>query len=150
MKIGIIGGGLTGLAAAHALLPGHEVDLFEKMPFLGGCLSSYRIDEYWIERYYHHCFAGDVHLFSLIEELGLSGKLEWKTGTTGYYANATIYPLNTPVEILKYPELSLLDKAKLAMLTFRARKIDLGALDDVSAEEFIIRSTRPESVFLIL
>jgi len=139
MKIGIIGGGLTGLTAAHALLQGHdEVDLYENMPFLGGCLSSYHIDEYWIERYYHHCFAGDAHLFSLIDEFGLSGKLEWKNGTTGYYAKDTIYPLNTPFEILKYPELSLIDKAKLALLTIRAKKTDLKALDDVSAEEFIV------------
>jgi protoporphyrinogen oxidase len=138
MKIGIIGGGLTGLTAADALLPGHEVDLYEKMPFLGGCLSSYHIDEYWIERYYHHCFSGDTHLFSLLDKLGLSDRLEWKTGTTGYYANDTIYPLNTPLEILKYPELSLIDKTKLGLLTFRAKKIDLAALDDISAEEFII------------
>ena len=51
MKIGIIGGGLTGLVAAHALSGKHEVDIFEKMPFLGGCLSSYPINDYWIERY---------------------------------------------------------------------------------------------------
>ncbi len=138
MKIGIIGGGLTGLSAAHALLPGHEIEIFEKMPFLGGCLSSYRIDDYWIERYYHHCFAGDRHLFSLIEDLGLFDKLEWRTGTTGYYANNTLYPLNSPVEILKYPELSLFDKARLALLTLRSKKMDLGTLDDVSAEEFIV------------
>ena len=48
----------------------HEVDLFEKMPFLGGCLSSYKIDDYWIERYYHHCFSDDHHLFALIDEIG--------------------------------------------------------------------------------
>ena len=138
MKIGIIGGGVTGLSSACALLPDHEIEIFEKMPFLGGCLSSYRIDEYWIERYYHHCFAGDRHLFSLLEDLGLSDKLEWRTGTTGYYANNTLYPLNSPLEILNYPELSLLDKARLTLLTLRSKNMDLSSLDDVSAEEFIV------------
>ena len=86
MKIAVIGGGLTGLVAAYRLVQDHEVDLFEKMPFLGGCLSSYNINNYSIERYYHHCFSADTSLFALITEMGLIDKLEWKTGTTGYYA----------------------------------------------------------------
>jgi protoporphyrinogen oxidase len=140
MKIGVIGGGLTGLAAAHALAPEHDVDLFETMPYLGGCLSSYKIDDYWIERYYHHCFSDDHSLFALVDELGLSDKIEWKTGTTGYFAKDVIYPLNTPLQILKYPELSLIDKARLALLTIQAKKIDLKALDDVPANVYIINS----------
>lgn len=139
MKIGIIGGGLTGLVAAKTLVQEHEVHLFEKMPFLGGCLSSYHISDYWIERYYHHCFSGDAHLLALIKETGLADKLEWKTGTSGYFARNTIYPLNTPLEILRYPELSLVDKIKLAKLTINARKTDLKLLDEIPAEKYIIR-----------
>jgi protoporphyrinogen oxidase len=139
MKIGIIGGGLTGLVAAHRLVQEHEVDLFEKMPFLGGCLSSYNVNDYWIERYYHHCFSGDSSLFALITDLGLSDKLEWKTGTTGYFANNRIYPLSTPLQILLYPHLSLMDKAKLARLALKAKKTDLKTLDDIPAEQYIIQ-----------
>jgi protoporphyrinogen oxidase len=139
MKIGVIGGGLTGLVAAHRLVQEHEVDLFEKMPGLGGCLSSYKVNDYWIERYYHHCFSGDSGLFALINELGLSHKLEWKTGTTGYFANSKIYPLSTPLQILLYPHLSLIDKAKLARLTFKAKKTDFKTLDDIPAEQYVIK-----------
>ncbi len=138
MKIGIIGGGLTGLVAAHALSERYDVDILEKMPFPGGCLSSYSINDYWIERYYHHCFSTDTHLFALIDKLGLSDKLEWKIGTTGYYAKKKIYALNTPKEILLYPELSIVDKAKLAYLTLTAKKADLTALDNIPAERYII------------
>jgi len=137
MKIAVIGGGLTGLVAAYRLVQDHEVDLFEKMPFLGGCLSSYNINNYSIERYYHHCFSGDISLFALITEMGLIDKLEWKTGTTGYYAGNRIYRLNTPLEILLYPELSLMDKVKLARLMFKAKKTDLKTLDDIPAEQYI-------------
>jgi len=137
MKIAVIGGGLTGLVAAYRLVQDHEVDLFEKMPFLGGCLSSYTINNYSIERYYHHCFSGDFSLFALITEMGLIDKLEWKTGTTGYYAGNRIYRLNTPLEILLYPELSLMDKVKLARLMFKAKKTDLKTLDDIPAEQYI-------------
>jgi protoporphyrinogen oxidase len=138
MKIGIVGGGLTGLVAANALSGEHEVDVFEKMPFIGGCLSSYPINDYWIERYYHHCFSTDTHLFSLIGELGLSEKLEWKNGTTGYYAKEKIYALNTPLEILLYPELSILDKARLGYLTLTAKNSDITALDTIPADQYII------------
>jgi protoporphyrinogen oxidase len=138
MRIGIIGGGLTGLVAAHTLVRDNEVDLYEKLPYLGGCLSSYNMENYWIERYYHHCFSGDITLFSLIRELNLTGKLEWMTGTTGYYARNTIFPLNTPAQILKYPELSIMDKARLAWLTLTAKKADLDTLDQIPADQYII------------
>ncbi|MFA4877442.1 MAG: NAD(P)/FAD-dependent oxidoreductase [Methanoregula sp.] len=138
MKIGIIGGGLTGLVAASELVRDHEVVLYEKLPYLGGCLSSYNMEDYWIERYYHHCFSGDTALFSLLEKLGLSDRLEWMTGTTGYYARNTIFPLNTPLQILRYPELSVGDKARLAWLTLTAKKVDLKALDEIPADQYII------------
>jgi protoporphyrinogen oxidase len=138
MRICIIGGGLTGLVAAHVLAGDHEVHLIEKMPYLGGCLSSYTVNDYWIERYYHHCFSGDNHLGALLRDLGLFESLEWRTGTTGYYSGGTVYPLNTPLEILRYPELSLIDKAKLAGLTLTAKYADISSLDAVPAERYII------------
>jgi protoporphyrinogen oxidase len=140
MKICIIGGGLTGLTAAHALSGMHDVDLFEKRSWLGGCLSSYQVNHYRIEQYYHHCFTGDLHFFSLLSTLNLLDSLEWFKATTGYYANDTIYPLNTPFQILKYPHLSLLDKAKLAWLTLSSKNMDTESLDAVPAEEFIVKT----------
>jgi len=139
MKIGIIGGGLTGLVAANVLAGHHEIQLFEKKPFLGGCLASYAIGDYCIERYYHHCFSGDTNLFMLLKNLGLYESLEWKVGTTGYYSENKIYPLNTPSQILKYPGLSLLDKAKLAWMTLNSKKADLSSLDDIPAEQYIVQ-----------
>jgi len=140
MKIGIIGGGLTGLVAAHALSGEHEIELFEKMPYLGGCLSSYNMNQYWIERYYHHCFSTDTVLFELMNKTGLSDYLLWFNGTTGYFAKNRIYPLNTPLEILGYPELSLFDKIKLAWLTMNAKNTDLTILDDIPADQYIIEN----------
>ena len=74
----------------------------------------------------------------MIDEIGLSGKLEWKTGTTGYFAKNRIYPLNTPLQILPYPELSLVDKSNSQVLTFKAKKTDLKTLDDIPADQYII------------
>lgn len=140
MKVCIIGGGLTGLTAAHALAGTHETDLLEKRPETGGCLSSYRIGNYTIERYYHHCFSSDTAFFSLLDALGLRTSLEWRNASTGYYAGGKIHPLTTPLEILRYPYLTLAEKAKLAFLTLRAKSVDTAGLDTVSAEEYIRKS----------
>ncbi len=139
MKICIIGGGLTGLTAAYALSGRHDIDLLEKTSGPGGCLSSYQVGNYWIEKYYHHCFSGDQALLSLFDKLDLMDKLEWRSGTTGYYAGGKIYPLTTPSEILRYPELGLADKARLALLTLKAKKMDTLPLDSVTAEDFILQ-----------
>jgi protoporphyrinogen oxidase len=140
MKICIIGGGLTGLTAAHALSDIHDVKLFEKRSQLGGCLSSYQVNHYRIEQYYHHCFSGDLHFFSFLDALNLSDRLEWFNATSGYYVDNTIHPLSTPFQILRYPHLSLLDKIKLAWLTMRSKKIDVRNLDCIPAEQFITES----------
>ncbi|MDD1672752.1 MAG: NAD(P)/FAD-dependent oxidoreductase [Methanomicrobiales archaeon] len=138
MELCIVGGGLCGLTAAAALSEVAQVDLIEKQPLLGGCLSSYHFETYTIERYYHHFFSGDHHLIDLMNRLGMGHTLEWLKGTTGYYVNGTIYPLSTPLEILRYPYLSLLDKARLALLTLNARRMDTVALDGMTAEQFVV------------
>lgn len=148
----IIGAGLAGLAAAYRLADRDEVLLIEKEPELGGVASSYSIQTpylntgiYHIEKYYHHIFAGDKELITLIEELGLSDKLEWLRGTTGYYFDGKIYPMNTPFEILK--ALPLMDVIRLTWLVLKARAIkDTTPFDDITAKEWII-NTAGESVY---
>ena len=139
MRICIIGGGLTGLTAAYHLGRNNDVDLYEKRRFLGGCVSSYDTGHYQVEEFYHHCFATDTRLFSLMESLHIADRLEWLTGTTGYFAGGTIYPLNTPLEILQYPLLTLADKVRLGLLTLQSRKTDTGPLDDVTARDFVVK-----------
>jgi protoporphyrinogen oxidase len=138
MKCCIVGGGLTGLVAALSLSAEHEVVLYEGRPVLGGCLSSIDRGTYTIESFYHHCFEGDARLFSLLERLGIRDELEWLTGTTGYFVDGRAYPLSTLAEIVAYPHLSTLDKARLAWLMLRAGRFDRTALDDVTARSFIL------------
>ncbi|MCZ7355630.1 MAG: NAD(P)/FAD-dependent oxidoreductase [Candidatus Methanoperedens sp.] len=152
MKTIIIGGGLAGLAAAYKLSGKEEVVVVEKEPELGGMASSYTIKvpdlntgTYHIEKYYHHIFAGDGELISLIEELGLRNRLEWRRGTTGYYLEGKIFPMNTPFEILK--ALPLMDVIGLTWLVLKARRIkDLAPYDDITAKEWIV-DTAGESVY---
>ena len=137
MRVCVVGGGLTGLVAALNLSGDNHVVVLEKGDSPGGCLSSYHRNGYWVERFYHHLFSGDSRLLSLLNELGIDDRLEWLRGTTGYYVQGRIHPLTTPMEILRYPYLSLADKARLALLTLQARRLDTDALDRVPAAEFI-------------
>jgi protoporphyrinogen oxidase len=137
MHVCVVGGGLTGLVAAMRLSGSNQVVLLEKGETLGGCLSSYHRNGYWVERFYHHLFPGDTHLLALLKDLGIDDRLEWLRGTTGYCVQGKVHPLTTPLEILRYPHLSLPDKARLALLTLRARRLDTESLDRVPAAEFI-------------
>ncbi|NLZ30507.1 MAG: NAD(P)/FAD-dependent oxidoreductase [Methanomicrobiales archaeon] len=143
MKICVVGGGLCGLVSALNLAGSHRVDLFERRPIAGGCLGSYRIGDYWIEEYYHHCFAGDARLLALLEALGVADRLEWLRGSTGYCVDGTIHPLTSPTEILRYPHLTLTEKARLGLLTLRSRGLDASALDDITAEDYILDTLGP-------
>ncbi|MCX9075760.1 MAG: NAD(P)/FAD-dependent oxidoreductase [Candidatus Methanoperedens sp.] len=145
MKTVIIGGGLAGLAAAYKLAGRDEVVVIEKEPELGGMASSYSIDGYHIEKYYHHIFAGDKELIDLIEEFGLGSRLEWLRGSTGYYFNGNVYPMNTPLEILK--ALPLMDIIRLTWLVLKAKSIkNTAPFDDIIAKDWII-DTAGESVY---
>ncbi|MDI3506692.1 MAG: hypothetical protein PWQ69_672 [Methanomicrobiaceae archaeon] len=143
MKICVVGGGLSGLVSTLELVGEHEVDLFERRPVPGGCLGSYRIGNYWIEEYYHHCFAGDSALLALFKNLGVIDRLVWLKGTTGYFVDGVVHPLTTPTEILRYPHLTLIEKVRLGLLTLRSRRFDVAALDEVTARDFILDNLGP-------
>ncbi|PJF27248.1 MAG: oxidoreductase, partial [Phototrophicales bacterium] len=67
MKIGIIGAGVTGLAAAWDLVrAGHEVHIYEAENQVGGLASGFRDDgwDWTLEKFYHHWFQSDSHILS--------------------------------------------------------------------------------------
>ncbi|MCD6210770.1 MAG: NAD(P)/FAD-dependent oxidoreductase [Methanophagales archaeon] len=146
MKTAIIGAGLSGLCAGYELSKrGIDIAIFESKN-IGGLASSYHVNDYHIEKYYHHIFRSDETILKLTDELGLNNKLEWLKGTTGYYINGKIYPLNTPKEILQYPYLSLFDKVKLALLVLRSKRKNIEDLDNITAKDLIL-NTAGKSVY---
>jgi len=135
VKIAIVGAGLTGLSCALSLKD-YDVVVFEKGE-IGGLLASHNTGKYFIEKFYHHLFRRDEELLRLIRELGLSSKLVWKVVRIGFAIEGKIYPLNTPLEILRYPHLSLRDKIKLAIFTLKSRKRDYRVEDEKGVVEGI-------------
>ena len=138
--IGIVGGGIAGLAAAYRLQQrGHDVQVFEATDQIGGLAAVYETPGDDIERFYHHLSKSEETIVELAAELGLGDRVEWRVGTNGYYVDGVAHPLNTPWEILAYPHMSLYDKFRLGMLTLgvdvRGGRPDLDAYDDLAAYE---------------
>lgn len=70
----IVGGGITGLAAAHTLVKaGQDVTLVERSPRLGGVISSRTIEGCLVEGGPDSFLAAKPAAMQLIRELGLEG-----------------------------------------------------------------------------
>ncbi|MDQ2054744.1 MULTISPECIES: NAD(P)/FAD-dependent oxidoreductase [Halobellus] len=140
--IGVVGGGIAGLAAAYRLQQrGHDVQVFEAAPQLGGLAATYETPGDDIEQFYHHLSKSEETIVDLAEELGVGDRIEWRVGTNGYYVDGVVHPLDTPWEILAYPHMSLYDKFRLGMLTqgvdVRGGLPDFDAYDDLAEYEHV-------------
>lgn len=119
MKVGIIGGGFTGLTAAYELLKkGHEPVIFESQPFLGGLASSYEIiPGVFLERFYHHLFTNDSQILDLCRELNLEKKLNKLPSKTAVYWSGKVYSFDGVSAILNFSPLPLLDRLRLGVVS---------------------------------
>lgn len=142
MEIAIIGGGITGLTAAHTLTKdGHRVTLFEKEPFLGGLAQGFRAPSWkWhMEAAYHHLFTNDHAIISLIADLGIQEKLIIKRPITSTLWNERMYQLDSPLSLFKFPGLSLIDKLRTAMVLGFLKFFPFWQLlEKITAEQLLI------------
>lgn len=116
--IGVVGGGVAGLAAAYRLQQrGHDVRVFEASEDLGGLAAVYETAGDPIEKFYHHLSKSEETIVALAAELGLGEDVEWRIGENAYYVDGVVHPMDKPWEILSFPHWSLYDKFRLGMLT---------------------------------
>jgi protoporphyrinogen oxidase len=99
-----------------------------------------------IDKFYHHIFIGDTDSISLIDETGLSGRLVWRDTKNGIFFGGRTYPFTNPVDLIRYPELSLPGRVRTGLAVLRAKGIrDFSGLEDVSARDWLIRNAGRES-----
>lgn len=137
--VAIIGAGFCGLAAAYELCKnGMRVTLFEKDPEIGGLAGSFSIGGSRLEKFYHHWFTNDEHVTTLIDELGTRDRIIFRPTRTGmYYANK-LFKLSTPLDVLRFRQLPLIDRFRLGLLALRARKFrEWRQLESLSASEWL-------------
>ena len=140
-KAAIVGGGITGLSLAYFLLnQGIKVVLFEKENNLGGAASSFRIEEIFLEKFYHHFFARDRAAVKLLEELGIQDRLYWAYPQMGFFSQGKIYPFTTPLDLLKFGPLSLSDRVRFGWFSLQTRRENDGRpLEDITARVWLIK-----------
>ena len=139
MKVGIIGGGAAGLGAGYELTrQGHQVDVFERAPFLGGQAATFDVGGGRLERGYHHLFMSDVDMVNLIHEVGLGHKLRWIESKTGYFFDGKIWPFVTPLDLLKFKPLPLKDRVWLGLMSLYLKRYkNWRKLETITATEWM-------------
>ncbi|MBI2906032.1 MAG: NAD(P)/FAD-dependent oxidoreductase [Chloroflexi bacterium] len=141
MKVGIIGGGLTGLVAAYDLTKnGHSVSVFEAGPELGGQVGTMTVGGGRVERYYHHIFTNDADIISLMDELELTKDMQWLESTVAFCVGNKIHPFVTALDLLSFSPIGFIDRVRLGLVgIYLQRYTDWRKLEHVTAKEWIIK-----------
>ncbi|MGH2598884.1 MAG: NAD(P)/FAD-dependent oxidoreductase [Dehalococcoidia bacterium] len=115
-RYAVLGGGAAGLTLAWRLArAGASVTLFEREPRPGGLAAGFRVDEVWLEKFYHHIFKTDRAIIRLIGELGLGNQLFWGTPASKVLTSGAEHQLDSPLSLLRFGPLSLIDRLRMGM-----------------------------------
>lgn len=139
MRVGIIGAGAAGLAAAYEFVKqGHNVAVYERAPFLGGQASTFDVGGARLEKGYHHWFTSDTDIVELTEEIGLGDRIRWFDSTVGTLVDGKIYDFVTPIDLLKFSAMSLPDRIRLGLTTlYLQRQQNYWKYEDITADEWL-------------
>jgi protoporphyrinogen oxidase len=146
-EIAVVGGGVLGLTLGLRLARrGHRVRVFESAPRVGGLAVADPIGSWQWDRFYHVILQSDTALTALLGEIGLGDRLRWGTTRTGFYADGRWISMSSALEFLRFPLLSLIDKARLAATILHASRIgDPLPLEDVTALEWLSKWSGPRT-----
>jgi protoporphyrinogen oxidase len=141
MRVGVVGGGLMGLAVAHRLAAGgHRVTVYERAPQLGGLTTWHDFGAFVWDRFYHVILPTDTHTIRFVQGIGLGDRLRWAETKTGYYVDGRFHGLSNTAEFVRFPPLSLWSKLRLAAtIVLGARIEDWHALERVPLEDWLVR-----------
>jgi len=150
-QVTIVGGGFTGLSAAYELAKaGIAVTVLEASNEIGGLAAAFEVGGEKLDRFYHHWFTNDLEVMGLINELGVSERVDISPTNTGiYYAN-NFFRLSTPWDLLNFTPLGFADRIRLGLLALRARRVnDWMALESQTAQDWL-RSLGGEAVYRVV
>lgn len=147
MRVAVIGAGMAGLAAGYRLVEaGHECDVYERWPGLGGQVATFDLgDGTLLERYYHHLFTTDAAIAALYDELGL--EIEWLPSSMGVFSGGRGYAFTTPLDLLRFTAMSLRGRIRmgLATLMLQRRHKEVGPFESVTAHDWVRENMGPEA-----
>jgi protoporphyrinogen oxidase len=142
MRIGIVGGGILGLSLAHYLQrQGYEVEIFERNGYLGGLACAYDYEDFVWDKFYHVILPQDSHLLELLEDLGLSDEIRWRSTRTGLYRNGSFYSLSSTRDMLQFPLLGWSDKLRMGLgVVYGTRIANHADLYQMTAAEWLTKT----------
>jgi protoporphyrinogen oxidase len=140
-RIGIVGGGLLGMAIAHRLRrQGHAVTLLEAAPQLGGLASAWKLGGIAWDKFYHVILGSDAHTQALLKELGLADRFRSVQTRTGFYTDGKLHSMSNSIEFLKFPPLGLVGKLRLALTIVHASRVkDWKPLERVPVADWLTK-----------
>jgi protoporphyrinogen oxidase len=141
MRIGIVGGGLMGLALAERLgAAGHRVTVFERAGQPGGLATWHDFGPFTWDRFYHVILPSDTALVEFVRRIGLGDRLRWRATRTGFYVDRAFHSLSSGLDFLRFPLLGLWSKFRLATTILYCSRIrDWKPLESMTVEEFLVR-----------
>ena len=140
--VAIIGGGLSGLAAARDLArAGQRVTLVEGAPVLGGLASSQRIKGQTVESFYHFICRQDTHLVNLVREIGLERELHWRHTRTAFFFDGRHYRFGSPMDLLRFGAVPLGQRLRFGWhVTRSSLRSNWRWLDQIPARAWLIEN----------
>ena len=140
-RVGVIGGGLLGMSLGYRLsMQGVHVEVLEASDQLGGVLRTTQLDGYRVDDYYHTILNTDANLLALIDELGLTDRASFAHTSSGFYSDGTFYPIDTPMDLLRFKPLTLWERIRLGAGSLVCRfQNDWRRLDKVPVRDYLVR-----------
>lgn len=156
MRIAILGGGITGLTAAYYLArDGHQVTILEKERVLGGLASGFKGKNWnwYLERAYHHIFTSDSDILNFAKEIEFNKIYFKKPITSSLFVidkKISTFPLDTPIDLLKFPLLNLVDKLRTGIIIVLLKLFPLFPIYKKMTSEEFLKKTMGINVWNIL
>ncbi|MCU0704605.1 MAG: NAD(P)/FAD-dependent oxidoreductase [Fimbriiglobus sp.] len=139
--VGIVGGGLLGLALADRLRgQGYRVTVLEAAPAVGGLAMAWDLGSVRWDKFYHVILLSDSHTHALLERLNLDREFVGSETKTGFYTDGRLHSMSNSMEFLRFPPLGLWGKFRLAITILTAsRTTDWKKLERISVIDWLTK-----------
>lgn len=137
-SVAVLGAGISGLACALRLAEqGKAVTLIEASSQLGGLGTFFEHDGRTFEKFYHCMLPSDGPLLAILESLGLRDEVYWKDSSFAYANRGRIFPLNQPLDLLRFSPLSFIDRLRVGATGAWGRIASDKGLDDITTAQWL-------------